>query len=82
MYITVYNDKGGTGKSTFVREIALYMERYGKKPLIVDLDYKNSITKSFDIDKADNVEALLETRTSINTALTSTKYVDIIPGSG
>lgn len=81
MYITVYNDKGGTGKSTFVREIALYMERYGKKPLIVDLDYKNSITKSFDIDKADNVEALLETRTSINTALTSTKYVDIIPGS-
>ena len=81
MYIAVYNDKGGTCKSTFVREMALYMERYGRKPLIVDLDYKSTITKSFDINKADNIEALLEGRTSINTALTKTKYVDIILGS-
>ena len=42
MYIAVYNDKGGSCKSTFVREISLFLERKRKKILVVDLDYKNN----------------------------------------
>lgn len=81
MYVTIYNDKGGNCKSTFVREIALFFERAGKQPLVVDLDYKNSITKSFNIKTKKNIYNLIDEMTSTDSVLARTEFIDVIPGS-
>lgn len=81
MYIAVYNDKGGSCKTTFVREIALYLERNKKKALVVDLDYKHNITKSFNIEKELSVSNILEGISAVEEVLEKTEYLDIVPGS-
>lgn len=80
MYIAVYNDKGGCAKSTFVREMSLFLERKRRKPLIIDLDYKHSITKSFEIDNKNNITHVLEGIKSIEDVIVETDYIDIVPG--
>lgn len=80
MYIAVYNDKGGSCKSTFVREISLFLERKRKKILVVDLDYKNSITQSFDIKNKNTISPLLEDIVKLDEVLVKTEYIDLIPG--
>jgi len=42
--------KGGVGKSTLCREIAIRSTLMGKKVLIVELDHQGNLTKSFNID--------------------------------
>src|SRR6185295_295682 len=39
--------KGGVGKSTLCREIAIRSTLMGKKVLIVELDHQGNLTKSF-----------------------------------
>lgn len=80
MYVTVYNDKGGSCKSTFVREMALFLEREKKQPLIVDLDYKNSITHSFGIKARKNIYHLMDKMARTDDVLVRTEFVDVIPG--
>lgn len=80
MYITIYNDKGGMGKSTIARELSLYFERLEKKILLVDLDNKRTITKSFEINNEKNISNLLNGQ-SVLDCITNTKYIDLIAGS-
>lgn len=80
MYVAVYNDKGGSCKSTFVRELSLFLERKRKKILAVDLDYKNSITQSFNIKSKNTIVDLLENIVNLKEVLENTEYIDIIPG--
>ncbi len=42
--------KGGVGKSTLCREVAIRATLMGKKALIVELDHQGNLTKSFDVN--------------------------------
>ncbi|EFI41715.1 ParA family protein [Peptoniphilus sp. oral taxon 386] len=77
MYITFFNDKGGVGCSTIVRELSLYFTRINRKVLIIDLDNKGTITKSLGVDSVKTVKDLVEGSSALE-CITNTKYVDLI----
>lgn len=51
--------KGGVGKSTLCREVAIRATLMGKKVLIVELDHQGNLTKSLDVD-AQNYPILID----------------------
>lgn len=81
MIITLYNDRGGSGKSTVAKELALFLQRQRKDSLLVDMDYKMSITKNVSADeRVKNVVDLLE-EGAVPDKIQSTKYIDLIGGN-
>ena len=78
MYIGVYSRKGGVGKSTITKELALYLERFNKKCLIVDLDINNTITNSFKLVNNKNISDIESI--PVEKCITKTKYIDILAG--
>tara|TARA_B100000586_G_C20090155_1_gene419694 strand:- start:243 stop:1199 length:957 start_codon:yes stop_codon:yes gene_type:complete len=47
--ISVQTPKGGVGKTTITREVAVRSSLYGKKVLIIDIDHQGNLTNSFGI---------------------------------
>jgi chromosome partitioning protein len=56
--IAVFNQAGGVGKSTIVRDLGYELARRGQRVLVVDADPQASLTSFFGLD-ADNLETTL-----------------------
>lgn len=49
--MSVFNQKGGVGKSTTASNLAAYLARHGNKVLAIDMDPQGNVTSSFGINK-------------------------------
>ena len=68
--ISIFNNKGGVGKTTYLYHIAHLLEKKGKTVLLVDLDSQcnlsayflseNQLKKSWDALKGNNIWNIIE----------------------
>lgn len=79
--ISIYNNKGGVGKTTTTKRLAMKKAKEGKEVLVIDMDPQGNITSQF-ANKFDNstYDVLLKDL-DIEEAIISTEYenIDIVP---
>ena len=83
MILAVTLQKGGTGKTSCVQNVAAGLTRQGKKVLTIDLDAQANLTFSTGIDPgsaAVTVIDLLEKKAAAADAVIHAEEYDIIPG--
>lgn len=89
--ISFLNMKGGVGKTTLCKEIAMYLSSNNKKVLVIDIDPQSNCTQSFFerfdiinlnednmIEKKDNLPSIDNLLSQSNTKLYEIKLVDVI----
>ncbi len=81
--ISIYNNKGGVGKTTTTKYFAMYLAKLGKKVLLVDMDPQANLTSQFSVSddtNEKNSNNLLLSDTSIKNLISKTDSdrVDII----
>ena len=92
MIITVFNNKGGVGKTTMTINLAAALNRMGKKVMLVDIDPQANLTTGLGIDPLEDVQdkgkkdighLLLEARTKLDQVLYPKRWdkvsLDVIP---
>lgn len=88
--ILSFNSKGGVGKTTIVKELAMMYSKAGQKVLCVDLDGQRNLSRHFLREEIDNVttgvEAIFERKIEANlvlSAIYATGYdnIDILPAT-
>lgn len=82
--ISIFNQKGGVGKTTTVVNLASALGFNKKKVLVIDMDPQGNSTSGFGIDDSDvTVYDVLTHEQDINNAIqkTKSKNVDIIPAN-
>lgn len=82
--ISIFNQKGGVGKTTTVVNLASALGFYKKKVLVIDMDPQGNSTSGLGIEEPDiTVYDVLTHEQDINNAIqkTKSKNVDIIPAN-
>lgn len=83
--LTIFNQKGGVGKTTSVINIAAALGRSKKKVLIVDIDPQANATSGIGLDKNGDMDIIYDLIIDGKEDLilkTPSKNVDIIPSNG
>lgn len=84
--ISIFNQKGGVGKTTTCINFAAALGRKGKKTLLVDIDPQGNSTSGVGVDKS-NIEAssydLLINETPVKDIIVSTSFknLDVLPAN-
>ena len=84
MIITITNHKGGTGKTTFVQNLAVMYALDNKRVLVVDLDSQKNLSFVFNqLNTESDIYSLLNNEVYIDKCIypTNVKNIDIIGGS-
>ncbi|MCM1062639.1 MAG: ParA family protein [Eubacterium sp.] len=81
--ITMYNNKGGVGKTTSVINIAYFLSKMGKKILVMDFDEQRNSSRFFSEEKPVNEDneqeiAPITTRYANISLLTYDKSIDLL----
>jgi cellulose biosynthesis protein BcsQ len=86
MIITVFNNKGGVGKTTTTINLAAALNKLGKRVLLVDIDAQANLTTGLGIDPLSDIEdrgkkdithLLTEPRTKLEDIIVKTHWGDV-----